>query len=54
MLYCVVTRIELPAIRRIIRQADQSAFVTISDVGEVIGNHMKQPPAKKDRLSGGT
>ena len=54
VLYCVVTRIELPAIRRIIRQADQSAFVTISDVGEVIGNHMKQPPAKKDRLSGGT
>ena len=25
-----------------------------TDVGEVIGNHMKQPPAKKDRLSGGT
>ena len=46
VLYCVVTRIELPAIRRIIRQADQSAFVTISDVGEVIGNHMKQPPPK--------
>lgn len=50
VLYCVVTRIELPAIRRIIHRADQSAFVTISDVGEVIGNHMKQPPSKKNRL----
>lgn len=44
VLYCVVTRIELPTIRRIIRQADQSAFVTIADVSEVIGNHMKQTP----------
>lgn len=52
VLYCVVTRIELPAIRRIIHRADQSAFVTITDVGEVIGNHMKQTPSKKKRLSG--
>lgn len=48
VLYCVVTRIELPAIRRIIHQADQSAFVTVSDVGEIIGNHMKRPPTKKN------
>lgn len=52
VLYCVVTRIELPAIRRIIQRADQSAFVTISDVNEVIGNHMKQPPSRKKQLSG--
>lgn len=44
ILYCVVTRIELPAVRRIIHQADQSAFVTVSDVGEIIGNHVKQHP----------
>ena len=44
VLYCVITRLELPAMRRIIRNADQSAFVTVSDVGEIIGNHIKQLP----------
>ena len=44
VLYCVITRLELPAMRRIIRSADQSAFVTVSDVGEIIGNHSKQLP----------
>lgn len=48
VLYCVVTRLELPAIRRIIHQADQSAFVTVSDVGEIIGNHIKQVPVSSD------
>lgn len=44
VLYCVVTRVELPAIRRIIREADGSAFVTISDISEIVGNHIKQTP----------
>ena len=44
ILYCVVTRIELPAIRQIVHQADVSAFVTISDVSEIVGNHVKQHP----------
>ena len=44
VLYCVITRLELPAMRRIIHHADQSAFVTVSDVGEIIGNHIKQLP----------
>ena len=44
VLYCVITRLELPAMRRIIHNADQSAFVTVSDVGEIIGNHIKQLP----------
>lgn len=48
VLYCVVTRLELPAIRRIIHQADQSAFVTVSDVSEIIGNHIKQAPVSSD------
>ena len=26
--------------------ADQSAFVTVSDVGEIIGNHVKKTPAE--------
>jgi len=44
VLYCVVTRVELSAVRRIIRDADGSAFVTISDVSEIVGNHIKQHP----------
>ncbi len=44
ILYCVVTRIELPAIRQVIHRADVSAFVTISDVSEIVGNHVKQHP----------
>lgn len=44
ILYCVVTRVEIPAIRRIIREADGSAFVTISDVSEILGSHIKQQP----------
>ncbi|MBR1780538.1 MAG: YitT family protein, partial [Oscillospiraceae bacterium] len=48
VLYCVVTRIELPAIRQIIRNADGSAFVTISDVSEIVGNHIKKQPAPQE------
>ncbi len=46
VLYCVVTRVELSTMRRIVSEADGSAFVTISDVSEIVGNHIKrQPPA---------
>ena len=48
ILYCVVTRIELPAIRQIVHQADVSAFVTISDVSEIVGNHVKQHPLAEE------
>ncbi len=41
VLYCVVTRIEIPELRRIVEEEDESAFVTITDVSEVIGNHVK-------------
>ena len=54
VLYCVVTRVELSAMRRIISEADGSAFVTISDISEIVGNHIKrQPPAavKKDEAA---
>ena len=46
VLYCVVTRVELSTMRRIISEADGSAFVAISDVSEIVGSHIKrQPPA---------
>ena len=44
VLYCVVTRVELSAMRRIIREADGSAFVTISDVSEIVGDHIQRKP----------
>ena len=42
VLYCVITRVEVPAIKKIISDADVSAFVTISDVSEIVGNHIKK------------
>ncbi len=50
ILYCVITRIEIPEIRRIVRDADQSAFVTISDINEIVGNHIKSAPKNTEPL----
>ena len=53
VLYCVITRVEVPAIKKIINDADVSAFMTISDVSEIVGNHIKKKkaPAHKSRLA---
>lgn len=42
VLYCVITRVEVNELKRIIRDADVSAFVTISEVSEILGNHIKK------------
>ena len=47
VLYCVLTRIEVPQLRKIVEDYDESAFVTITDVSEVIGNHIKNNKALK-------
>ena len=51
VLYCVITRVEVPAIKKIINDADVSAFMTISDVSEIVGNHIKKKksPVHKNR-----
>lgn len=41
VLYCVLTRVEIPELRRLVEEYDESAFVTITDISEVIGNHIK-------------
>ncbi len=46
VLYCVVTRLELSEIKQIIHDADASAFVTVTDVAEILGQHMKQKSPK--------
>ena len=42
VLYCVITRVELAEFKRIVRQSDVSAFVTISEVSEILGSHIKK------------
>ncbi len=42
MMYVVITRLELPQLREIVQECDQSAFITISDVNEIIGKHMQK------------
>ena len=42
VLYCVLTRFEIRELKNIITSVDTSAFVTVSDVSEIIGNHIKR------------
>ncbi|MBQ5684049.1 MAG: YitT family protein [Clostridia bacterium] len=42
MLYVVITRLELPELREIVEESDESAFITISDVNEIIGKHVRK------------
>lgn len=42
VLYCVVTRIELPLLKKVVRDDDASAFMTVSDVSEIVGDHVKK------------
>lgn len=42
VLYAGVTRIEIPELKRIVAADDYSAFVTITDVNEIVGKHIKK------------
>ena len=48
VLYCVITQMELIELRKIVRDADESAFVTVSDVSEIVGKHIKKNDAPID------
>lgn len=41
VLYCVITRMELGTLRRILEKDDYTAFMTVSDVSEIVGRHIK-------------
>ena len=45
VLYCVITKYEVHELREVIDSVDHSAFVSISDVSEIIGNHVKSTGA---------
>ena len=40
-MYCVLTRLEIYELKHIAEEMDESAFITILDVSDVIGNHIK-------------
>ena len=42
VLYCVLTRFEIHELKDIIKNIDSSAFIAVSDVSEIIGNHVKK------------
>ena len=45
VLYCAITKYEVRELREVIDSVDNSAFVSISDVSEIIGNHVKSTEA---------
>jgi uncharacterized membrane-anchored protein YitT (DUF2179 family) len=47
ILYCVLTKFEIYELKNIISNIDSSAFITISDVSEIIGNHVKESNGMK-------
>ena len=42
VLYCVFNRLEVYELKKLINEADTSAFIAINEVSEIIGNHIKQ------------
>ncbi len=48
VLYCVLTRIEIFELKRIVRDQDKSAFISIIDVTDIIGEHIKSSTSKKN------
>ena len=41
VLYCVITRVEVYELKRLVEDMDESAFITILEVSDIIGNHIK-------------
>lgn len=46
VLYVVITRLEIQTLKKIINEDEHSNFVTISDVGEIVGSHIKSSKKK--------
>lgn len=50
VLYSVITRLELSEFKQIVTKDDRRAFVTITDVSEIIGRHMKKRPEENTKI----
>lgn len=46
VLYLVLTRIEIFELKKIIKDTDERAFVTISEISDIIGEHIKHQTKK--------
>lgn len=42
VLYCVLNRLEVYELKKLIKKEDTSAFIAINEVSEIIGNHIKK------------
>lgn len=51
VMYCVLTRIEVFELKKITNEMDESAFITILDVSDIIGNHIKSTKRLKSKKS---
>lgn len=47
VLYCVLTRIEIFELKRLVSNLDNSAFISIMDVTDIIGEHIKSSTKKR-------
>ncbi len=47
ILFCVITRLEIPRIRRLVKAVDESAFVVIHPVGDVDGGVLRRAHYRK-------
>lgn len=50
VLYSVVTRLEIAKLKAIVDEIDENAFITISDVHEVMGGGLKREPFTKKEI----
>lgn len=50
VLYTVITRFEVSILKDILNEVDDSSFVTVFDVSEIIGNHIKSRPSIKENV----
>ena len=53
MMYCVVNRFEIGRLKKLVNQVDDTAFVTISEVSEVMGTgvHLRRRKRGEDTPS---
>lgn len=49
ILYTVITRLEIPRLKEIVENADTSSFVAVSEVSDIIGNHIKKIPKSENK-----
>ncbi len=52
VVYCVLNRLEVYELKKLIKEVDASAFIAINEVSEIIGNHIKKK-AKEETAKAG-